>query len=354
MLMAAGEGTRLHPLTKVCPKPLLPVANSPIVFHVLRHAARCGIREVAINLHHLPGPIRQACGNGARWGIPITYSEEKRILGTAGGVKKLESFFRGETFFVLSADGLHDIDLQEALRFHRSKKALATMVLKEVDQRFEYGVTLSDCRGRIRGFAEKPMFSQFYSNTVNTGVYLFEPEIFRLIPPRRFYDFGCDVWPSLLKKKKPIYAYLTKNYWCDIGNLSEYRRGQRDALDGKVSIRLPGKAIPGPDRGPGVIRIGEKSSIHPKARLVAPCLIGNHCTVEKEAVLGPYATVGDGSKIRFGAMVKNSILLEHSRIGARAFVADCIVGPRVEVHPGESLYEGILLKDPILYKELKP
>ncbi|MEK9146094.1 MAG: nucleotidyltransferase family protein, partial [Elusimicrobiota bacterium] len=264
MLLAAGAGTRLRPLTDQTPKPMVPVVNRPVIGHVLDNLLKHGVEEVMINLHMHPEQVRGYCGDGSRWSLKIRYSPEPKLLGTAGAIKKTESFFKDGPFFVMSGDGLSDIDLGAMSQFHRRRGSFATMAVKQVDARFDYGVTLMDAARRIVGFLEKPSWGDVFSNKVNTGIYLFEPEVLALCPKGKVFDFGRDLWPRLLKLKKPIYAYETDSYWCDVGNLAEYRRCQIDCLDRKVNIRIPGV-----ERRLGVW-IQEGSLIDPKTKLTAP------------------------------------------------------------------------------------
>ena len=240
IVLAAGAGTRLRPLTYETPKPMVPVVNRPVIHHVLDNLLRHGIKEVAVNLFAHADQVRGYCGDGSRWSLKIRYSPEPKLMGTAGAVKKVEGFLKDGPFFVMSGDGLSDIDLTAMLAFHRKRRSLATMAVKAVDSRFDYGVTLLGASGRIRGFKEKPSWSDVFSNMVNTGIYLFEPEVLRHIPRNKVYDFGHELWPKLLKLRKPIYAYECKGYWTDVGNLSEYRRCQIDALDRNIRINIPG------------------------------------------------------------------------------------------------------------------
>jgi mannose-1-phosphate guanylyltransferase / phosphomannomutase len=338
MMMAAGAGTRLRPLTYRYPKPMVPVVNKPVMEHALENAARHGLRDIVVNLHHAPQPIRDYFGDGSRWGLRLRYSEEKKLMGTAGGVKKMESFLGAGTFLILSGDGLSEIDLTAALEFHRKRKAFATMVLSRVNTRFEYGVTLTDRSGRIRRFIEKPGWSDVFANTVNSGVYVFEPGIFRYIPAGRPYDFGSQVWPRLLADRKPIYGFLSDDYWCDIGNLQEYRRGQKDALTGRMKHAV----LPGRRLRDGV-RVGEGSVIARGARLVAPCVIGRNARVASGSQVGPFAVIGDHARIGAAAVVQESVLWDHVTVGARARLADCIVGHRASVQAGAVVTGGVLM-----------
>jgi len=338
MMMAAGAGTRLRPLTYTTPKPMAPVANKPVMEHALENAARHGLRDVVVNLHHAPEPIERYFGDGHRWGIRLRYSKEKKLMGTAGGVKKLESFFGDGTFVVLSGDGLSEIDITAALDFHRKRKSFATMVLKRVHSKFEYGVTMTGPNGRIKKFIEKPSWSDVFTDTVNTGVYIFEPGIFTFIPAGVSYDFGSQVWPALLKAGKPIFGFLTDDYWCDVGNLSEYRRSQRDALSGDMRhVNIPGEEI-----RTGVW-VGKDAKISSKARLVAPCVVGEGAVVQAGAQVGPGSVVGPHARVGEGSALVESVVWEKADIGRRARLIDCIVGKDVAVKDGLVLSGGVIM-----------
>jgi mannose-1-phosphate guanylyltransferase/phosphomannomutase len=335
-VMAAGAGTRLRPLTFAIPKPMVPVLNKPVLEHTVENLKRHGLHQIVMNLHHFPDMIKDYFGNGEKHGVSIRYSYEKELLGTAGGVKKAEDFF-DSTFVVMSGDGLTDIDLTKAIMYHKRKKALATMVLKPVDSKFEYGVTIADKEGRITRFIEKPKWSDVFANTVNTGIYIFEPEIFKYIPKDQFYDFGMQVWPDLLKKKKRIFGYLMEEYWTDVGNLTEYRRGVRDALDGKVKINIPGEQV-----RPG-IWIGKNTRIEKGAQLKAPCVIGDNCSIGKKVIIDECTTIDNDSRIGEGAYLKNSILWDGVSVAKHVRLENCIIGLKAEVSEDISVYEGTVL-----------
>ncbi len=336
MVLAAGEGTRLRPLTYETPKPLVPVVNRPVIGHVLNNLLRHGIREVMINLHAHAERVRAYCRDGSPWGLRLRYSVEPRLLGTAGAVKRVERFFSGGPFFVLSGDGISDIDLSEMLAFHRRRRSLATIAVKAVESRFEYGVTLADPSGRVQGFLEKPSWGQVFSNKVNTGIYLCEPEVLRHIP-RGPYDFGHQLWPRLLKLKKPVYAYETPAYWCDVGNLSEYRKCQIDGLEGRVRLNIPGRHI---REG---VWIEEGNRISRAAVLKAPCLIGKDCRVEGGAQIGPYTVVGDRARISARAVLKNCILFDNVTVGKNVHLSNCILGAGGNVQEDITVYEAAVL-----------
>ena len=335
-VMAAGAGTRLRPLTFAIPKPMAPVVNKPVIFYTLENLVRHGIQQAVLNLHHYPGMIKTYFKDGSHMGMKLSYSFEKNLMGTAGGVKRMERYF-DSTFVVMSGDGLTDIDLTKAVKYHKAKKAIGTMVLKPVDTKFEYGVTLTDKSGKILKFIEKPRWSDVFANTVNTGIYIFEPEIFKYIPQNKFYDFGMQLWPDLLKKKKRIYGYVMDEYWTDVGNLTEYRNGIRDALDGKIKICIPGEQIK-----PG-IWVGKGAKIEKNVQLKAPAVIGCNCFIGRNALIGEYTTIADNCRILSGAKIKNSILWSNVEVSKNVDLDNCIIGCGAKVSEDISVYEGTVL-----------
>lgn len=339
MLLAAGAGTRLRPLTYETPKPMVPVVNRPVIHHVLDNLLKHGVEEVMVNLHNHPEQVRGYCGDGSRWSLKLHYSLETKLMGTAGSIKlpKVEKFLKDGPFFVMSGDGLSDIDLTAMWQFHRKRGSMATMAVKAVDARFDYGVTMMDASQRIKGFLEKPSWGDVFSNKVNTGIYLFEPEVLKLIPAGRPYDFGHSLWPKLLKMRKPIYAYETDAYWCDVGNLPEYRRCQIDCLDRKAKINIPGTEI---RKG---VWVQEGASIDPKARLVAPVVIGKGCRVAAGATVGPYTLLGDRTQVARGATLKNCILFESVSVGEKVHLTNCVIGPDGRVKENISVYDAAVL-----------
>ncbi len=337
MLLAAGAGTRLRPLTYETPKPMVPVVNRPVIHHVLDNLLKHGVEEVVVNLHSHPEQVRGYCGDGSRWSLKLRYSNEPKLMGTAGAIKRAEGWLKGGPFFVMSGDGLSDIDLTAMYAFHRRRGAFATMAVKKVDSRFDYGVTLMDGAQRIKGFLEKPSWGDVFSSKVNTGIYLFEPEVLRLIPKGRPYDFGHELWPKLLKMKKPLYAYETDAYWCDVGNLAEYRRCQIDCLDRRAKINIPGAEV---RKG---VWIQEGTVVDPKARLVPPVVIGKGGRVAAGAVVGPYSVVGDRAKIGAGARLDRCILFDNVTVGEDVQLTNCIIGSDGNVRENISVYEAAVL-----------
>lgn len=339
MVMAAGAGTRLRPLTDETPKPMVPIANRPVLEYTIENLKRHGITDIILNLHHHPELIKAHFGSGERFGVRLEYSYEPRLMGTAGGVKKASAYFCDSTFLITSGDGLTDIDFSELIRFHQKSKAVATMALSLVDTRFEYGVTLTQKGGRIQRFVEKPHWRDVFSNQVNTGIYVCEPEVLKAIPPQKLYDFGHHVWPTLLKKKKPLFGHLTSRYWCDVGNYVEYQRAQRDILDRRLQFHLPGKEI---RRG---VWAEEGAVIEKGAVLTGPCLIGRNARIASGAQVGPYAVIGHGSRVGSGAQLRHCTLWDDVRVDPRVRLEGCVIGHHTDVHESVSAFGGILLSD---------
>jgi len=332
-ILAAGAGTRLRPLTFECPKPMIPLLNKPVIEHTINNLKKHNVDSIIMNLHMLPEMITSYFGNGKKFGIDINYSLEETLLGTAGGLKKCKKFF-DSTFIVMSGDGLSNIDLTSAIEFHKKKKALATMVLKQIGTQFPYGITLTDKSNRIINFVEKPTWGSVYSDTVNTGIYIFEPEILKYIPDG-FYDFGKDLWPKLLKLKKPIYAYLMNDYWTDIGNIEEYRQGIRDALFGKISISISGNRL----KNSGVI-VDTNCEIDKTVKFIGKSIVGKNCKIGKNVVVDNGTVIGNNVQIQDDAIIKDSVIWDNTIIGKSARLCSSIIG--IKVPSRLSVYNGLL------------
>jgi mannose-1-phosphate guanylyltransferase/phosphomannomutase len=287
VVMAGGEGSRLRPITANHPKPLAPVVNRPIMEHILLLLKDHGIEQVVATVYYLADAIEGYFGDGEAWGIPIHYSLEDTPLGTAGSVKQAEEHLHDGTFVLMSGDALTDIDLQPAIEFHQRNKAIATIVLARVPNPLEFGVVITREDGRITRFLEKPSWSEVFSDTVNTGIYILEPEIFQYMEAGKPYDFSQDLFPLLLREGKPLYGYVMSEYWSDIGSLQQYREAHYDLLNRKVRLPLPGEeSIPG-------VWVGAGTTIDPEAQVIPPVCFGRNCRIKRGAVVGPYTTLGD-------------------------------------------------------------
>jgi mannose-1-phosphate guanylyltransferase/phosphomannomutase len=332
-ILAAGAGTRLRPLTFELPKPMIPLVNKPVLEHTIDNLKRHNVSSIMMNLHTMPELITNYFGNGKNFGVEISYSKEETLLGTAGGLKKCKNFF-DSTFAVMSGDGLSDVDITSAVEFHKKKKSLATMVLKKVETKFSYGITLTNRFNKIVDFVEKPSWGDVFSDTVNTGIYIFEPEIFKYIPDG-FYDFGKDLWPKLLKLNKPIYAYIMNGHWTDIGNIDEYKNGTRDILEGKIIVKINGKKIKNTE-----VIMDTGSEFDKTVKFIGKSVIGKNCKIGTNVVIDNGTVIGDNVKIQNDAIIKDSIIWNNTVIGKKARLCSSIIG--VKVPSNLSVYNGLL------------
>jgi mannose-1-phosphate guanylyltransferase/mannose-1-phosphate guanylyltransferase/phosphomannomutase len=319
MLLAAGLGTRLRPLTYELPKPMVPILGRPVMEHILRLLARHGFDDVIANLHYFPDLIRGRFGDGSGYGLRLAYSFEPELMGTAGGVRNARAHFGDETFLVISGDALTDIDLTALLKTHREKGGIATLALKRVDDPREFGVVIVADDGRIQGFQEKPDPAEALSDLGNCGIYVFEPEIFDYFPEADFVDWAMDVYPKLLEQDVSFYGHEFPEYWNDVGSLEEYRQGNFDALAGAVQTDMPagtnGRMVPDTAEVEGPVFIGEGCEIAAGVRLTGPVVIG-----------------------------------EGARIGENSALRDTIVWPRTDVDPGTVLIGAIAGERPLADK----
>jgi len=332
MILAGGLSTRLYPLTKLVPKPLVPVAGTPNAAHLLRYLKSYGFDDVAINVHYLAERIVETLGDGSQFGVRLQYSYEPELLGSAGGVKKIETYFGGEPFVVIGCDEVTDLRLDALLDFHREREAIATIGLVERDEVEQYGVVVLDDRGKIVGFQEKPEKGTERSRLVNTGVYAFSPAIFEHIPSGEFYDFGKQVFPSLQAAGERFYGYDARDaYWADIGTPDEYRRASYDVVCGVV--RIPHTVPAGIDTSATLAR---------GVRIEGPVRIGASVRVGDGAtILGP-SVLDDGVVVEAGAVIERSILWADSQVGAKAHVCDTVVGRGFRVE-SEARLDNILV-----------
>jgi NDP-sugar pyrophosphorylase family protein len=322
MIMAAGIGTRLRPVTDLLPKPMAPIVNRPALYHILRLLNRHGFREVVINLHHLPEVIKGYLGDGGLLGMDIRYSLEHELMGTAGGVKRNAEFLGEGTFLVMSGDALTDVDLTGLVAQHRRNGSIATMAVKEVSDPSQYGVVVANDEGRVVGFQEKPTPEEARSRLCNCGIYVFEPEILSYIPEGQFDDFGKRLFPDLLKQGVPFHAHAVNGYWSDVGNLREYIRGNADALCGRVEIGIPGIEV-----RPGVWV--EDGTLLPDSLYIEPPIaIGSKCHIGEDVVLEGPAVIGDRCVLETGAQVARALLLAGSHLSAGSMVVDGVMGRR--------------------------
>jgi mannose-1-phosphate guanylyltransferase / phosphomannomutase len=334
VIMAGGSGTRLRPLTSNLPKPMVPVANKPMAEHVVNLLKHHGLTDIIFTLHYLPDAIKDYFQDGSEFGCRITYStEEGRPLGTAGCVKAVQDQL-DSTFVVVSGDSLTDIDLTAAVKFHKEKKSKATIVLKRVENPLEYGVVITDGEDRIKRFVEKPGASEIFSDTVNTGIYILEPEVMLYVVLGREQDFSNDLFPLLLLRNEPMFGYVADGYWCDVGNLAVYRQAHIDVLDNKVKVDMGLPQIQ--DR----VWVGEGTQIDSTVKLEPPIMIGKNCRIARETEIEAYTTIGDNVLVQEKVSMKRPVIWSNAYIGAQASLRACIICEKATVHNSAEILEG--------------
>ncbi len=350
MILAAGQGTRVRPLTRDLPKPMIPILGKPVMEYLIEHLARHGITEIMINVAYHHQKIEEYFGDGHRWGVQIGYSYEgvrehgdilPRPMGSAGGMRRIQDFsgFFDETTLVLCGDALIDLDITAALAEHAAKKAIASVVGMDVplNEVQSYGVVVADSDNKIQSFQEKPKPSEAKSTLVSTGIYIFEPEVLDLVPPDTVYDIGAQLFPQLVAKKLPFFVQNRPFKWIDIGRVSDYWSVLQRVLNGEVAeMQMPGREVK-----PG-IWVGLNTCIPwDKVTIEGPVYIGSSVCIEPGACITGPAWIGHGSHIRTGARLVRSILFEYTRIAADMRFNEMIVSPDycVDRH-GDTLYRG--------------
>jgi mannose-1-phosphate guanylyltransferase len=330
MVLAAGLGTRLRPITFDMPKPMVPVLNRPVMGHILQLLRRHDFDETIANLHWFPELIEAHFGDGSDYGMKLGYSREEALLGTSGGVRNVADFL-GEDFLVISGDALTDLDLTAMREFHEGHDGIATLATKRVADTDQFGVAVTDSDGRIGGFQEKPQPSEALSDLANCGIYMFRREIFDFFPapgtseaasagdPDGFADWAMDVFPKLLEGDVPFYSHEIDAYWNDIGNLRELREGNLDALTGAVRVEQAGEMVDG-------FRSGDPDAA--EGELAGPVLLGPDCELGDDVRIDGPAVIGDGAKIGAGSRLHDVIVLPGAVVPERSVVIGAILGVR--------------------------
>ena len=340
VVMAGGEGTRLRPLTSNQPKPMVPIVGKPCMEHIVELLRRHGFTEIIVTVAFLPQAIRSHFGSGESLGVEIEYSVEESPLGTAGSVK-LACRETDEPLLVISGDALCDIDLRKLVEFHEARDAAVTIGLKSVDNPLEFGIVVTDEDGRVERFLEKPSWGQVFSDTINTGIYVIDPEVLRHVPAGQPYDFSKQLFPLLLEMGRPLYGYVCEGYWQDIGNLDQYRQANFDALDESVEVEIPGIRLR------GNVWVGEGVDIDDLETVEGPVFIGNYCRISPGASLGAYSVLSSSVTMREGARVTRSVIDTATYIGRSALVEGAIVGRRCDIRGHVRVHEGAAVGDEV-------
>jgi len=337
VLMAGGSGTRLRPLTCDLPKPMVPILNRPIAEHIINLLKRHNIYEIIVTLHYLPDVMQDYFGDGEDFGVDLKYAvEDEQPLGTAGSVKNVEDLL-DDTFVVISGDSITDFDLQEAIAFHKEKQAKATLILTRVPNPLEFGLVITDENDRIERFLEKPSSSEVFSDTVNTGTYILEPEILQYLAKDKELDFSQDLFPLLLEKNESMYGYVAKGYWCDVGNLESYREAQYDALHGKVNVEY------GYDQVSPGLWVGEHTYQDPTAKIDRPVIIGNNCRIGAGVKIEAGTVIGDNVSVGADSHLKQPIIGSGVKIGEEVELSGCVIGRGAHLDRRCQILEGAVV-----------
>jgi len=323
--MAGGEGTRLRPMTANQPKPLLPVVNRPIMEHVLRLLKEHGFEETVVTVQFLAALVRNYFGDGEDVGMSLQYATEEMPLGTAGSVKNAEDALKDDQFLVISGDALTDMDLTDMVRFHKESGALVTVGLTRKPDPLEFGIVIADESGRIQRFLEKPTWGQVFSDTVNTGVYVMEPEVLAEVPAGEPVDWSHDVFPKLMARGAPIFGWVSDSYWEDVGTLESYLKAQTDVLARRVKTGIEGFEV-----SPGVW-VAEGAEVDPDAVLTGPLAIGEYAKIEAGANLREYSVVGANVVIKEGAFVHRAVVHNNVFVGQGATLRGCVIGKNTDI-----------------------
>ena len=334
MILAAGKGTRVRPITQTIPKPLIPILQKPVMEFLLELLRKHGFDQVMVNVSHLAEEIESYFRDGQRFGVQIAYSFEGKIvdgdlvgeaLGSAGGLRRIQDFnpFFDDTFIVLCGDALIDLDLTAAVKWHREKGAIATVVTKSVSKEVvsSYGVVVTDEEGKIKTFQEKPSIEEALSTNINTGIYIFEPEVINYIPPNQKYDIGSELFPKLVSENTPFYAVNMDFEWVDIGKVPDYWH----AIRGVLQRTIKNVQIPGIEVRPGIYTGLNVAVNWDKVNIQGPVYIGGMTHIEDGAtIIGP-SMIGPNCWICSNATVDNSVIFEYSRLGPGVRLADKLV-----------------------------
>ena len=340
VVMAGGEGTRLRPLTSNQPKPMVTIVGKPCMEHILELLREHGMTDVIVTVAFLPQAIRSYFGEGETLGMSVGYSVEESPLGTAGSVR-LAAHRLDETFLVISGDALCDVDLTELVEFHKERGAAVTIGLKSVENPLEFGIVVTDDEGRIERFLEKPSWGQVFSDTINTGIYVLEPEVLKHVPTDRPYDFSKELFPYLLEMGRPLYGYVMDGYWQDIGNLDQYRQANFDALDEKVRLNIPGIRIR------GNVWLGEGVEIADLEQVEGPALIGNYCRIAPGASVGEYSVLSNTVTLRERTRTTRSVVDSSTHIGRSSLVEGAILGRSCDIRAHVRIHEGVAIGDEV-------
>lgn len=336
VIMAGGFGTRLRPLTMTIPKPMVPIINIPMMEHIVNLLKNHGITDIVSLLYFQPEKITDYFENGAKYGINMNYVQAQADYGTAGSVKNAHEYLN-ERFIIISGDVLTDFDLDKAIKFHEEKKSKTTVLLTRAERPLQYGIVMTDDDGKITRFLEKPSWGQVFSDTINTGIYILEPEVLDLIPYQEDFDFSKDLFPMMLSKNMPLYGFIADGYWKDVGNLNEYQAGQADALAGKLNLSVSGYNM-------GESKVHETAVIDPSARLEGNNVIGKNAKIHDQALIRN-SIIGDNAVIGRGSILSNVTLWDNVNIGNFCEITDDVICSGTQIGDAVTISENVFIAE---------
>ncbi|MBI5399973.1 NDP-sugar synthase [Candidatus Saganbacteria bacterium] len=339
VIIAGGLGTRLRPLTCNTPKPIVLVANRPFIVHQIEHLVKHGVDEIIVNLHYLSHEIKKILGDGRAWGIKIHYSIEESPLGTAGAVKNAEEYFGDGPLVVFNGDVLTDANISKIINFHREKKAVVTLTLTEVEDPTPFGLVLTDANGRVTEFIEKPSWERVTAKTINAGVYILDPKIFRAAPRNQPYSFERELYPDLLARGALIYGYRSEAYWIDIGNPQKYQEAHQAILHGEVAVKIIGARID------GKFWLGKETTPDATVKFIGASIVGEKVKFGRQVEVRDGTVIADQVSIGDYSILERAIIWPHSHIGKNVKLVDCIVGAHCQIEDDVVIKAGIAVAD---------
>lgn len=340
VIMAGGFGTRLRPITMNLPKPMVPMMNVPMMEHIVNLLKKHSITDIVSLLYFQPEKITSYFGNGSAFGISMKYMQAQADYGTAGAVRYAYEHLT-ERFIIISGDVLTDFDLTAAVKFHEEKRAKATIVLTQASNPLQFGIVMTDKDSKITRFLEKPSWGEVFSDTINTGIYILEPDVLELIPYQKDFDFSKDLFPLMLHKGMPLYGYTASGYWQDVGNLDQYQQAQSDAIYGKVKIDIKGER-----RGaePNVSYIAPTATVHETAKLLGTVVLGDNVVIGPRAEI-TNSSLGAGCEVGFGAKIDNSVLWERVKVGDFATIENDVICNETQIGEYATIGENVFIAD---------
>jgi glucose-1-phosphate thymidylyltransferase long form len=342
IMMAGGKGTRLRPLTLVRPKPMIPLVNKPIIEYTVNKLKKSGFNDIIMTLNYMSTNIKNYFKDGSEFGIDIRYSVEKWPLGTGGSVKKAEKYI-DDTFMVVSGDVLTDVNFKDVVKYHKEKGAIATMVLTEVEDPTHFGIAVMDKNHKITEYLEKPSPEEAFSNVANTGIYIFEPEIFDFFDGKdKEVDFSKDIFPEVIRQDAGIYGYVFNGYWNDIGRPETYLAATYDILDQKMEQNFYKTKMAESIGKIGNIWVGKNVFIDEKARIEGPVVIGNNCTIEEGCKISRGSVIGDNVSIGKEVNIDGAVLFPNSIIEDNSFLTGCIIDTKCLIDKNTVVENGVV------------